>query len=113
MLNTVLRNLIQNAIKFTDTGGKIEIHAVSEKNQIQITVADNGIGMNEETLNKLFRIDTAISRSGTANETGSGLGLILCKEFIEKHEGKIWVESEEGIGSKFVFTLPLIGSTGN
>jgi two-component system sensor histidine kinase/response regulator len=106
MLNTVLRNLVSNAIKFTDSGGKIDIYAVSEKNLIEITVADNGVGMTEENMNKLFRIDTSITTTGTANERGSGIGLILCKEFVEKHGGKIWVESEVGKGSKFVFTLP-------
>ena len=82
---------------------------MSDKNQVEITVADNGVGMNEETLNKLFRIDTTMTTTGTgtANEKGSGLGLILCKEFVEKHGGKIRVESEVGIGSKFVFTLPV------
>ncbi len=111
MLKIVLRNLIQNAIKFTDSGGKVDIHALSNQNQIEITISDNGVGMNEETLNKLFNIDTTISTAGTANEKGSGLGLILCKEFVEKHGGKIWVESEVGKGSRFVFTLPLIDSS--
>jgi two-component system sensor histidine kinase/response regulator len=107
MLKTVLRNLISNAIKFTDSGGKVDINTVSDKNQIKITVADDGVGMNEETISKLFRIDATLTTKGTANESGSGLGLILCKEFVEKHGGKIWIESEVGKGSKFVFTLPL------
>lgn len=107
MLKTVLRNLISNAIKFTNPNGKVDIYAVQNQGQIEITVSDNGIGMNEETKNKLFRIETTYTKIGTANEKGSGLGLILCKEFVEKLGGKIWVESEEGKGSDFKFTLPL------
>ncbi|PLX02747.1 MAG: hypothetical protein C0595_09485 [Marinilabiliales bacterium] len=108
MLKAVLRNLISNAIKFTNPGGKISVIAIKGQNQIEITVSDNGVGMNENTKNKLFRIETNESTNGTANEKGSGLGLILCKEFVEKQGGKIWVESEEGKRSDFKFTLPLI-----
>jgi two-component system, sensor histidine kinase and response regulator len=106
MLKTVLRNLISNAIKFTNTGGTVEISAVSKKSQIVVNVSDNGVGMDEETQNKLFILDTTITTNGTANERGSGLGLLLCKEFVEIHQGKIWVESEVGKGSDFKFTLP-------
>jgi len=106
MLKTVLRNLVSNAIKLIDSGGKIDINAVSDQNQTEISISDNGVGMNEETRNKLFRIDTTLTTKGTANESGSGLGLILCKEFVEKHQGKIWVESEIGKGSSFHFTIP-------
>lgn len=106
MLNTVLRNLITNAIKFTNQGGKITLDAIYENNEINISVSDSGVGMNSETINKLFRIDTKVSALGTNNETGTGLGLILCKEFVEKHGGKIWVESEIGKGSTFYFSLP-------
>ncbi len=113
MLKTVLRNLISNAIKFTNSGGKIDIYSVSDQNQIEITVSDTGVGMNEETRNKLFRIDTKFTTTGTADERGSGLGLTLCKEFVEKHGGKIWIEGEVGKGSRFIFTLPLNGSTEN
>lgn len=112
MLKTVLRNLIHNAIKFTDSGGRVDIHALSDQKQIEISIADNGVGMNEETLNNLFRMNTTTTSAGTANEKGSGLGLVLCREFVENHGGKIWVESDVGKGSKFVFTLPLKGSTG-
>ncbi|GGK46516.1 MULTISPECIES: sensor histidine kinase [Flavobacteriaceae] len=107
MLKIVLRNIISNAIKFTNPYGKIEVSAIQNQNDIEITVSDNGVGMNEETLNKLFKIDSTIITIGTAAEKGSGLGLILCKEFVEKQRGKIWVESKLGKGSDFKFTLPL------
>ncbi len=109
MLKTILRNLISNAIKFTNSGGKIDIYAITitEPKQVEITISDNGIGMSEDIKDKVFSIGAQISQTGTANEKGSGLGLILCKEFIEKHGGKIWVESKLGKGSDFKFTLPL------
>ncbi|MCA1759933.1 MAG: transporter substrate-binding domain-containing protein, partial [Bacteroidales bacterium] len=103
MLKTILRNLIFNAIKYTQLNGKIVISAVQNQNNIEITVSDNGVGMSEETRSKLFKMDANITTPGTANEKGSGLGLILCKEFVEKHGGKIWVESELGKGSAFTF----------
>ena len=106
MLQTILRNLISNAIKFTNTDGRVEIYANSGQDQIEITIADNGIGMDEKTQNNLFKIDTDLTTNGTANEKGSGLGLILCKEFVEKHGGEIRVESILGEGSRFVFTIP-------
>ncbi len=105
MLKTVLRNLVSNAIKFSDSGGMVEIKAVSDQNQTKISISDNGVGMNEETISKLFRTDTTQTTLGTANESGSGLGLILCKEFVEMHGGKIWVESVLGKGSNFYFTI--------
>ena len=107
MLKTILRNLISNAIKFTNSNGKIVIDAVKNQNNIEITVSDNGLGMNEETMSKLFSIDRNLPKPGTADEKGSGLGLILCKEFVEKHGGSIWIESEPGKGSDFKFSLPL------
>ena len=106
MLKTVLRNLVQNAIKYTNSGGTVDIQVVSQQNQVIITVLDNGVGMNEETLNKLFRIDSTLIKNGTAGERGSGLGLILCKEFVERNGGKISVESKVRIGSSFSFTIP-------
>jgi len=106
MLKTILRNLISNAIKYTRSNGEIAISAVQNQNNIEITVSDNGVGMSEETRNKLFEIDANITTTGTANEKGSGLGLILCKEFVEKHGGDIWVKTELGKGSAFIFSLP-------
>jgi signal transduction histidine kinase len=92
MINTVLRNLISNAIKFSDKGKKISViigkYAEDEK-YVTISVRDEGVGIKEETINKLFRVDTKITTKGTGGETGTGLGLILCKEFIEKHNCKI------------------------
>lgn len=108
MLKTILYNLISNAIKFTIIGGIIDIKAEEEQDNIEISVSDNGIGMSAEKMKKLFdisRIQTSLL--GTSNETGTGFGLLLCKEFVEKHGGKIWVESRCGKGSDFKFTLPV------
>jgi len=109
MLKTVLRNLISNAIKFTNVGGNIKIYAILKQDHVEITISDNGIGMNEKKRKSLFDISTKTTL-GTANENGSGLGLVLCKEFVMKNKGEIWVESEEGKGSSFKFTLPLKAS---
>ena len=106
MINTILRNLISNAIKFTNVGGEIIISAKQMLNDLVVSVSDNGIGMDEETTSKLFRIDQHHSTLGTEKEKGTGLGLLLCKEFIEKHGGRIWVESEPRKGSKFHFSIP-------
>ena len=111
MLNSILRNLISNAIKFTYPGGRILITAEDRDNEHLIAVADDGIGIKEEVVHKLFRIEESFSISGTNNEKGTGLGLIMCKEFVEKHGGKIWVEpnldqSQQHQGSIFKFTLP-------
>ena len=108
MLNTVLRNLLSNAIKFTNEGGVVRIDAKEKEdnNLVEITVADNGVGMPPDTTGQLFKMDSKLSTLGTANERGTGLGLLLCKEIIEKMGGKIWVESAIGIGSKFKFTVP-------
>ena len=108
MTGTIIRNLLSNAIKFTNPGGKIIVKSeVKEKGYIQISVKDNGIGITEGDIDKLFKIEEKISRKGTEKEEGTGLGLLLCKEFVELHGGKIWVESKEGTGSTFYFTLPL------
>jgi signal transduction histidine kinase len=107
MLKTVIRNLVSNGIKFTNLDGEILIQAVLNQCEVEITVSDNGVGMNEETSNNLFRIDSTVRTTGTANERGSGFGLILCKEFVEHNGGKIWVKSKIGKGSKFIFTLPV------
>jgi PAS domain S-box-containing protein len=106
MVTAVLRNLISNAVKFTNAGGKIVISAERKPEELLVTVQDNGIGMKKEVVDRLFHIDTNFSTTGTKNETGTGLGLILCAEFVEKHGGKIWAESEVGKGSKFHFTIP-------
>ncbi|MBS3776969.1 MAG: transporter substrate-binding domain-containing protein [Bacteroidales bacterium] len=107
MLKTILRNLISNAIKFTHSSGKVDIYSILGKNEVEITVSDNGTGMDEDTRKNIFQADANISSKGTENENGTGLGLILCKEFVEVHGGKIWVESEPGKGSDFHFTMPL------
>ncbi|MCF8369342.1 MAG: PAS domain-containing sensor histidine kinase [Bacteroidales bacterium] len=106
MISSVLRNLISNAIKFTQAEGKITISAVDQKDQLTISVSDTGIGISKERINKLFNISDGYSTQGTQDETGTGLGLILCKEFIEKNGGKIWVDGEDGIGTTFYFSLP-------
>lgn len=106
MLNTVMRNLVSNAIKFTEPQGEIAMSAVHGEGQVTVSIADTGVGVPPEKIEKLFQIDEKFQRDGTAGEKGTGLGLILCKEFIEKHGGGIWVESEVGKGTTFRFTLP-------
>ena len=107
MLKTVLRNLVSNAIKFTNRNGAINISAVQIDSKISISVSDNGIGIKPDVITKLFDISQILTTAGTADEKGTGLGLVLCKEFVEKHGGKIWVESEYGKGSEFKFTMPI------
>jgi signal transduction histidine kinase len=106
MINTVLRNLISNAIKFTMPGGEIGISIIEKPDETIVSVKDSGVGISADRIEKLFRIDESYSTPGTNKEKGTGLGLILCKEFVEKHEGRIWVESQEGNGSVFSFSLP-------
>jgi len=106
MLSSIIRNLVSNALKFTPTGGKITINTHLKEKDIKIQIADNGIGMSKKILNNLFRIDEQIKRKGTDGEPSSGLGLILCKEFIECHQGKIWAESKEGVGTTFYLSIP-------
>ena len=107
MINTALRNLISNAIKFTDKGGSITVSATEDEEVVEVTVSDTGTGIKAEDLEKLFRIDVKYSHIGTSGEQGSGLGLILCKELVEKNGGNIWVESEVGKGTTFRFTIPV------
>jgi len=107
IVSTVLRNLVSNAIKFTNQGGEITICSEVNKSEAIVTVSDNGIGIKPENLEKLFKIDYSYSTKGTENEQGTGLGLILCKELIEENNGRIWCESIYGKGSSFYFTLPI------
>ena len=107
IFKTVLRNLISNAIKFTNQNGHIIISAEKQEQSILITVSDNGIGMDEKVVDTLWEIDNNYSSPGTNGETGTGFGLKLCKELIERHGGKIWAESAPGEGSKFSFSLPI------
>ncbi len=109
LVTTVLRNLISNAIKFTPLNGQINIHTRVFEQQLEISITDSGVGIKDEILPLLFQIDAYIKTKGTENESGTGLGLILCKEFVEKHGGQIWVESMEGKGSTFSFSIPLPG----
>ena len=106
MVDTVIRNLLSNAIKFTYSGGTVTISARQDDHEVEVAVSDTGIGIGAEYLPKLFRIDGKYKRAGTALEEGTGLGLILCKEFIERHGGKIWVESQIEQGTTFRVTLP-------
>jgi PAS domain S-box-containing protein len=107
MLNTVIRNLVSNAIKFTENNGRITISACQTSAYATISVSDTGIGINPSDLTKLFDLSQIHSTKGTTGETGTGMGLLICKDFIEYHNGKIRVESEPGKGSVFSFTLPL------
>ena len=112
MLQSVIRNLVTNAVKFTPKGGKITLSAKTASDKsVEISVKDTGIGMNMEMVKNLFRLDQQPKRVGTEGEPSSGLGLILCKEFIEKHGGKLLVESAVGIGSTFSFTIPYDNET--
>jgi two-component system sensor histidine kinase/response regulator len=108
MANLVLRNLLSNAIKFTPQGGEVEVEVVKKSDNIIVSVSDNGLGMDEETLNNLFKSSVNESRPGTNNEKGFGIGLGLCKEFIEKNGGRLYVESTQGKGSTFSFTIPIL-----
>jgi len=98
--------LVSNAIKFTSNNGQISIIATKGSNDVTVEVIDSGVGISQIDIGRLFRIDEHFTTTGTGGETGSGLGLILCKELIEKNKGKIWVESEPSKGSTFAFALP-------
>jgi signal transduction histidine kinase len=106
MVKTILRNLISNAIKYTNVNGEIIIDANEVKQYVEVAIKDNGVGISPEQQRKLFKIDAFHSTPGTHDERGTGLGLLLCKEFIELHGGNIRIESEAGKGSRFAFTLP-------
>lgn len=106
MLNLIIRNLISNAIKFSYSGGIVRIFAVDEGNHVKISIADQGVGIDEENIPKLFDVHNQFSTYGTAHERGSGLGLILCHEFIRKSGGKIYIDSKKDVGTTISFTLP-------
>ena len=106
MITTVIRNLISNAIKFSNRDSSIHVRCVNHAEEIELSVTDQGVGIKKEIKEKLFRIDQHVTTQGTSDEKGSGLGLILCKEFVEKNNGKIWVESDINKGASFIFTLP-------
>lgn len=109
MIDTVLRNLLTNAIKFTDQQGEISITIKKRNQKAEVSITDNGIGIPDNIKEKLFKINAKVIQKGTENESGNGLGLLLCSEFIKKHQGEIWAESEFGKGSTFKFILPLEG----
>jgi signal transduction histidine kinase len=107
MVNSVIRNLMTNAVKFTDRNKKVEVKLLSKDNAVEISVVDEGIGIAEENMSRLFRIDEKFKSTGTAGEKGTGLGLIICREFVEKNGGEISVKSKPGKGTTFSFTLPM------
>ncbi len=106
MIDTVIRNILSNAVKFSEPGGKIVILAEAQKEEVIVQIADSGIGLNEEEIGKLFKIDKE-TRRGTGGEKGTGLGLIICKEFIEKNFGRIWVTPNSPKGTVVHFTIPV------
>ena len=107
MLSTIFCNLISNAIKFTNSSGYVKLFAEKKNDFVEICIMDNGTGIKNDNLKRLFKIEQKFKKNGTQGELGSGLGLILCKVLVEKNNGKIWVESNEGNGSKFFFILPV------
>ena len=109
LIGTVLRNLLSNALKFSNRGGHVLLTANKHGGMVTVTVQDDGVGMDQETLAMLFSLDNKITRPGTEGESSTGLGLVLCKEFVDKHGGRIWAESIPGKGTTFSFTLPLSG----
>lgn len=107
MINTIIRNLVGNAIKFTPKYGLVKISSGFDIDDIIISVEDTGVGMKKEIADRLFKMESKVSTSGTEGEAGTGLGLLICKEFVEKHGGKIWVKSEPEKGSSFFFRIPV------
>jgi len=107
MIDTILRNLISNAIKFTCFEGTITISLIENQDEVIISIADTGVGISKDRICKIFSLDECYSTPRTNKEQGTGLGLILCKEFVEKHSGRIWAKSEEEQGSEFRFTIPI------
>lgn len=111
MIRSITGNLLSNAIKFTERGGNVTIFAEHYDGWVRVKIKDTGVGISQDTMQKLFRIDAKVASRGTEGEPSSGLGLILCRDFVEKHGGKIWVESTPGKGSSFYFTLPAAATT--
>jgi signal transduction histidine kinase len=107
MINSVIRNLVTNALKFTDKDKKVEIKVKPLEEKIAVSIVDEGVGIPPENMDKLFRIDEKFKSTGTAGEKGTGLGLIICREFVEKNGGEIKVESQPGQGTTFSFTIPM------
>jgi len=108
MIKTVLRNLVSNAIKFSNPASEVNVNIAEEEGQLLISVVDHGEGISQENQDKLFKADSHFTSFGTDNEEGSGLGLLLCKEFVTRNGGKIWFESKEGEGSTFCFNIPTL-----
>ena len=106
MINSVIRNLMTNAVKFTDRDKRVEVKVETHEAEVEVSIVDEGIGIEQEHIDKLFRIDEKFKSTGTAGEKGTGLGLIICREFVEKHGGEIRVTSQPGLGSTFSFTIP-------
>jgi len=106
MLKVIVRNLLTNAVKYSNNGGEVVLNAIKDLENMVLSFTDYGIGMLDSTKDKLFKLDPKASNPGTAGEKGTGLGLIICKEFVEKHGGEIWVESQLGEGSTFSFSIP-------
>jgi len=108
MVQTVIRNLVSNSLKFTPSGGTVEVWCCQDGDMTQVTVADTGVGMSAEQVGKIFALDEKTSTMGTAGEKGTGLGLPICKDMIERNDGRIWVESDQGKGTKFHFVIPTV-----
>lgn len=113
MLMIIIQNLISNALKFTTKSGEVKVSSAHKEDFIEISVQDTGIGINEKNQKKLFRLDEHFTTYGTHNEKGSGMGLLLCREFVEKHNGHIWIKSEPGKGSVFTFSMPCLKGGNN
>lgn len=108
MISTVLRNIISNSIKFSYPGATIHIQCVRKEDKVSISIRDQGIGMSDKTISRLFKVGKLQTNKGTKAEAGSGIGLMLCKDFLQKHQSEVTVESEEGKGSTFKFSLPVV-----
>jgi len=113
MIMIVIQNLISNSLKFTPEFGEVKVSLAAKEDFFEISVSDTGIGMSEDNQKKLFRLDEHFTTYGTRNEKGSGLGLLVCKEFIERSNGKIWVKSNQATGSVFTFSLPCVNKVNN